>query len=201
MLMVERPGTAIWRTGLAGAPLVLPAHPVNAALSRSTSASSLGSSKLSRHPSQPDSLRIPSRPYTRRGLFTSASQASLGSFTGAGVQHKLVSASSLSPSCHVAGHGLASSRGPTDYMPFALAQDAAFFQEIVRSERRGRAQSAAAARRQFGQTTASTQAAVQLATAFPAAAGAAAPPAALSVPVRRRLNDTGRPHTGSVFGR
>ena len=156
MLMTAPPGEAVWRRGVATAPPELHQHPsmeaIRASLRRPNSPSSPNErSGCTLSPARsPPSRRSPSK----QALSGSASRSSLASCCSAAscrarapFSVSSASASSVSPSCHAAGFGLGSSRGATDYMPFALAPDTAFFKEMVRNERRAAAR---AQQRSFG---------------------------------------------------
>jgi hypothetical protein len=208
MLMSAPPGEAVWRRGVAThTTRELYPHPsmetIRTSIRRPNSPSSPNgrTSGCTLSPARsPPSRRSPSK----HTLGTSASRSSLGSCcttatcsarspfaTSSG------SASSVSPSCHAAGFGLGSSRGATDYMPFALAPDTAFFKEVVRSERRA---AACAQQRSFGRVAPSQGLAsghVRLATAFPASparpiAGTTSPFASVAPPARPSFESTGR---------
>ena len=156
MLMTAPPGEAVWRRGIATAPSELHQHPsmeaIRTSLRRPNSPSSPNErSGCTLSPARsPPSRRSPSK----QALSGSASRSSLASCCSAAscrarapFSVSSASASSVSPSCHAAGFGLGSSRGATDYMPFALAPDTAFFKEMVRNERRAAAR---AQQRSFG---------------------------------------------------
>ena len=218
MLMSAPPGEAVWRRGSQTARPELYQHPsmetIRASLRRPNSPSSPSARSTGCTPARsPPSRRSPSK----QTPGTPASRSSLGSCcstaTGSRGQSPFAassgSASSVSPSCHAAGFGLGSSRGATDYMPFALAPDTAFFKEVIRSERRA---AACAQQRSFGRV-ASSQAhllasghvrVVNLATAFPASparpiAGTMSPFASVAPPARPNFGSTGR--SSPVFHR
>ena len=197
MEMTAPPGKAVWRRGLAGMPTAH-WHP-----SMETIRTSL---QWPNTPQRPPSRRAvagcvlsparqPPRPHSKQTLFaTSTSQSSYSSCSSGPTVAANCSASSLSPSCRAAGFGLGSSRGATDYMPFAFAADAEFFKEVVRSERR--ASNRADQQRQFGRV-ASSQVHVGLAAAFPtppprATAGTIGPLASLGPPARHRHGSVGK---------
>ena len=212
MLMSAPPGEAVWRRGIAARRTPeLYQHPsmetIRSSLRRPNSPSSPNgrNTGCTLSPARsPPSRRSPSK----QTLGSSASRSSLGSCCSTATcsgrspfAASTGSASSVSPSCHAAGFGLGSSRGATDYMPFALAPDTAFFKEVVRSERRA----AACAQRSFGRV-APTQAhmlasghvrVVNLATAFPASparptAGTTSPFPSVAPPARPSFGSTGR---------
>ena len=149
--MSAPPGEAVWRRGIAARRTPeLYQHPsmetIRSSLRRPNSPSSPNgrNTGCTLSPARsPPSRRSPSK----QTPGTPAIRSSLGSCCSTATCSRgqspfaasSGSASSVSPSCHAAGFGLGSSRGATDYMPFALAPDTAFFKEVIRSERRAAA--------------------------------------------------------------
>ena len=199
MLMSAPPGMAVWRRGLAGVPSKFE-HPsmetIRDSIPRASSSSACGvcqNLSLSPRDARGCVLSPAGTPHRSpsKQTFAAASWSSSSSTSG---QRSRVSASSLSPSCHAAGFGLASPRGTTDYMPFTLAQDAEFSKEVVRSERRA---SSAVQQRQFGRVASSPRAHVDLAAVFPTppprpTAGTTGPFVSPAPPSRPYYGSTGR---------